>query len=319
MIFEDKILALYRGMACSRFDDTGLSYYFSAKDFEGLLDESFDFPSSLGHTLRGHLYSYGSPKEGRIVVFEHGLGGGHLSYMKEIELLCRHGYLVFAYDHTGCMASGGENTVGLAQSLADLNDCLTALKNSERFRDADISVVGHSWGGFSTLNIPKLHKVSHIVAIAGFVSVGEIVNSFLRGILRPYRRAVMALENSSNPRFSRFSATESLKNTETKALLIYSSNDGMVRPVHYKILKKALGDNKNIKFLYEKNKGHNPNYTVRAVKYLMQCMKDMTKGMREGRLKTAEARASFVASYDWNKMTEQDMTVWEEIFACLDS
>ena len=124
MIFEKQVLAAYRAMAYTRCDDTGVAYYFSAKDFPTLFAEEYDFTSSRGDLLRGFLYSYPEKNPSRLVVFDHGFGGGHLSYMKEIELLARRGYLVFAYDHTGCMRSGGESPNGMAQSLSDLNDAL---------------------------------------------------------------------------------------------------------------------------------------------------------------------------------------------------
>ena len=143
---------MYRGIAYTRCDDNGTAYYFSADDFAGLQKEPYPFRSSRGDLLQGYLYCYDHPIEGRLVVFDHGFGGGHRSYMKEIEMLCKHGFLVFAYDHTGCMESEGVNPNGMAQSLRDLNDCITALKQVARFANLDISVMGHSWGGFSSLN-----------------------------------------------------------------------------------------------------------------------------------------------------------------------
>ena len=133
MIFEKQVIGMYKAMAYTRCDDTGKAYYFSAEDFPGLRKESYPFTASAGHRLQGYVYYYDAPIPGRLVVFDHGFFGGHRSYMKEIEMLCRHGYLVFAYDHTGCMESGGENPNGMAQSLCDLNDCLCTLKADSRF------------------------------------------------------------------------------------------------------------------------------------------------------------------------------------------
>ena len=144
MLFEKQIVNTFRTSFLRRCDDMGTAHYFSAADFSGLQQEAFSFPSSCGHTLQGWFYRYETVIPGRIVVFDHGFGGGHRSYMKEIELLCRHGYLVFAYDHTGCMESGGEDIHGFSQSLRDLDDCLKALKASDRCKDLDFSVMGHS-------------------------------------------------------------------------------------------------------------------------------------------------------------------------------
>ena len=34
---------------------------------------------------------------------------------------------------------------------------------------------------------------------------------------------------------------------------------------------------------------------------------------------SAEEKAKFVASFDWNAMTKQDEAIWQEIFAHLDT
>ncbi|MBQ8209094.1 MAG: alpha/beta fold hydrolase [Clostridia bacterium] len=319
MIFEKQILDFYRSIAYTRCDDKGTAHYFSAADFDGLHRDDYEFNSSLGHKLCGNIYFYDNYNPHRLVIFDHGFGGGHRSYMKEIEMLCRHGYRVFAYDHTGCMESGGESPNGMAQSLCDLNDCINALKSDEQFRDLDFSVMGHSWGGFSCLNIAALHPdISHIVVLSGFVSVEEIVNTFFSGVLKGYRKAVMALERKSNPEFVKYNAVESLSKTDAKVLLVYSDNDKTVKKSQYDMLKSALEGKENIKFILEYNKGHNPNYTYDAVEYFGKYYADVQKKTRKKLLETDEQKKSFVASFDWNAITEQDESVWNEIFEVLD-
>ncbi len=319
MIFEKQVVNMFKGMMHTRCDDTETVFYFSAEDFPGLTKEPYSFKASAGHTLQGYVYSYDAPIPNRLIVFDHGFGGGHRAYMKEIEMLCGHGYTVLAYDHTGCMESGGETPNGFGQSLCDLNDCITTVKGDDRFAGYDISVMGHSWGAFSTLNISALHpEISHIVAMCGFVSVEEIVGTFFSGILKGYRSAIMKLEKESNPIFSEYNAVKSLSESSVKALLIYSEDDKMCRKVHYDILYSALKDKKNIDFLLVNNKGHNPNYTEDAVKYLGEFGAARAKLARKKNA-TGEEKAAFVASYDWKRMTEQDTAVWEKIFEHLDS
>ncbi len=319
MIFQEQILKIYKGMAYTRYDGDGTAYYFSSEDFPSLNKEPFAFTASAGHNLQGYFYCYDGYRNDRLVVFEHGMGGGHRSYMKEIEMLCRRGFRVFAYDHTGCMESGGENTGGMAQSLCDLNDCISALRADSRFKTVDISVMGHSWGGFSTLNITALHpEISHIVVLSGFVSVEDLINSYFGGILKYYRKAVMETECKANPTFSEFNAVKTLSKSNVKALLIYSENDKLCGKAHYDTLKAGLGSKSNIRFLLEKNKGHNPNYTKEAAQYLGEYVKAKTALLKKKNL-TDEEKARFVASYDWDAMTAQDERVWAEIFSCLDS
>ena len=317
MIFEKQVLNSFRSGFLIRCDDVGTARYFSHEDFPGLEAEAFSFPSSVGHTLQGWFYHYGNPIPGRILVFDHGFGGGHRSYMKEIELLCRHGFLVFAYDHTGCMCSGGENIRGFSQSLRDLDDCLKALKASDRCQGLDISVMGHSWGGFSTLNICALHpEVSHIVVLSGFVSVDDLVDQFFSGLLKGYRKAVKALD--PNPGYVHYDAVTSLSGTWAQVLLVYSANDKLVnKAVHFDALKTGLSHKENIRFLLEENKGHNPNYTANAVAYLGQYSADVAK--KKKTLTTQEAKKAYLDSWDWDRMTEQDERVWAEIFKTLDA
>lgn len=319
MIFEKQVVNEYKKMMFSRCDDVESVKYFSAEDFNGLRVEEYSFKASAGHTLQGYFYEYDNALSNRIIVFDHGFGGGHLAYMKEIELLCRRGFRVFSYDHTGCMKSGGESPNGLAQSLCDLNDCITMLRSDKRFSECDISVMGHSWGGFSTLNITALHHdISHIVVISGFVSVEKMVNTFFGGAMKGYRKAILALEKSVNPYFVEFDAIETLKNTTTRALLIYSDNDSLCKREHYDMLNDGLKENDNVSLMLVAGKGHNPNYTVDAVKYLGEFSAARAKLLKRRNL-TAEDKKSFVDSFDWNRMTEQDAAVWSAIFAHLES
>ena len=310
---------MYKGMMHTRCDDIETVFYFSPEDFPGLQAEPHSFKASAGHTLQGYFYQYENPVSDRLIVFDHGFGGGHRAYMTEIEKLCAHGYRVFAYDHTGCMASGGETPRGLAQSLCDLNDCISMLKAQGYFENTDVSVMGHSWGAFSTLNITALHpEISRIVAMCGFVCVEDMIGTFFTGLLKGYRKAIMKLETETNPEFVKYNAVKTLSKSSVKALLIYSADDPMCRSVHYDILKEGLEEKENIRFILCENKGHNPNYTTDAVKLLGDFGKKRA-AIAKNKKATAEEKARFVASFDWNAMTEQDDAIWQEIFAHLDN
>ena len=321
MIFEKQVIKMYKAMAYTRCDDNGTAFYFSAEDFPGLHKESYVFESSMGHKLQGYIYNYDEPQEGRLIVFDHGFGGGHRSYMKEIELLARHGYRVFAYDHTGCMESGGETPNGMSQSLHDLDDCIRAVKLDPQFAGTDISVVGHSWGGFSTLNISALHpEISKIVVMSGFVSVERLINSYFGGIMKLYRKAIMDLENKANPEYVSFDAVCSLKKSQAKALLIYSDNDQRChKDASYDVLKAELEGRPDTEFMLVSGRDHNPNYTEDAVKYLGEYLADLAAKNKKKLLETKEQKDAFLASFDWDRMTMQDETVWKTIFRFLDN
>ena len=234
-------------------------------------------------------------------------------------MLCRRGLRVFAYDHTGCMLSEGEGAGGMAQSLCDLNDAFAYIKSEERFGSCTFSVMGHSWGGFSSANIAALHpEIKHIVVLSGFLSVRRLVHSFFGGLLAPYRRAVLALEAEHNEPLLTYDATETLKAADAKILLIYSDNDALCqRRAQYEPLVLALSGKENITLRLEKGKGHNPNYTRDAVAALAVYSRAVRKMQKKKNL-TEEEKQAFVASFDWDRITAQDADVWRAIYQTLE-
>ena len=319
MLFEKQIEKIYRSNMFVRHDNASGIHYFGPEDFAGLQAHPYNFKAKAGHDLNGFFYHYDNPIPNRLVVFDHGLGNGHRAYMREIERLAKAGFLVYTYDHTGCMASGGEDTHGFAQSLNDLDQCLTALKAEPMLSVRKISVMGHSWGGFSTMNIAALHpEITHVVSMAGFISVDVMQEQSFGSFLKGYRPAMMSLERRTNPDYVDFDARNSLGNCNAKVLLIYSDNDQLVhKKVHFDRLQEVLAGKENIRFILEKNKGHNPAYTVDAVAYKDAFFKEFSKAAKKKQLSTQEQQKAFMGRYDWHRMTEQDETVWEQIIAHL--
>ena len=311
-MIKEKFEQVYKSKLFARCDDTGLVRYFSYVDFPGLQCAPYDFPSSHGHRMQGYFYNYSVYDAARLIVFEHGFGGGHRSYMKEIEMLCKAGFRVFAYDHTGCMESGGAGANGFAQSLCDLNDCLQTLKADNMVNTDDISVVGHSWGGFSALNIAALHPdVKRIVVLSGLVSIERMLRQLFPGLLKGVREHIYGVEKAANPQYAAFDGVETLQKAAVKALLIYSENDKVIqKKTQYDPLYAALKNKPNIEFLLEQNKDHNPNYTVEAVQYLRTLSTAVKKAAK---YKTDAQKQAFRDSFDWHKMTAQDPTVWQKI------
>ncbi len=318
MFLRKKLEQIYRGTLFSRHDIDGTIFYFSADDFEGLNKVPFNFKTKRTDTLKGYFYFYGEADYSRIVVFDHGLAIGHRSYMREVEMLARHGYTVYTFDHTGCTESEGEGIHGFAGSLADLDDCMTMLKNE--FPESRFSVVGHSRGGYSTLNIPALHpEIEHIVAISGFSSVSEMQGQLIPSFAKKIRAHIYSVEEQDSPDYITAVAYDSLKSTKTKVLIIHSEDDTTVSVKHYRKLESALKDMPNISFLLVNGKAHNPHYTEDAVKYKDAFFKSYKRQKKKGKLETPEQKAAFINSYDWHRMTAQDETVWQEIFSHLDS
>lgn len=320
MKISEIALNRYKKIIFSRQDDDGSVFYFSCSDFKNLKSHPYTFKSSKGYDLKGYFYYYDNFKENRIVIFEHGLGPGHKAYFKEIEMLAKHGYLVFSYDHSGCNESMGETTGGSTQSLVDLNDCLDSLKRIEQLKNYTYSIVGHSWGAAATLNIANLHDdITHLIAISGFASIKDMVKQIFPFYLIKAKKKVIELERKSNPDFVDYDGVEALKRFKGNALLIYSKDDKVVNyKYHYNRLYKNLKDRKNISFMLVDKKGHNPNYTVEAVEYKNIFFKEHKQAIKNNKLLTDSDKVEFIKQYDWDKMTTQDIKVWQKIFETLD-
>lgn len=321
MIFEKQILKIYNSTLLKRHDPDGSIFYFGKEDFPGLMAEDFSFLGEKGQRLSGHFYYRDARRTDRLVIFEHGMGCGHVAYMQEINLLTTKGYTVFTYDHTGTRCSEGEHIGGFAQSLSDLDHCIKAIRTLPEYENTPLSVVGHSWGGFSTMNITAIYpEITHAVALSGFISPKAIQEQSLAGILRFYRKAVWREELDAFPHYALFDARESLKTCKTKVLIIHSRDDAIVSfDKHFSALEAAVSDNENVTFLALDGKGHNPNYTAEAVSYKDSFFTELKVRTKEGVLNTDAEKQEFVGSFDWARMTEQDMDVWEKIFAFLES
>jgi pimeloyl-ACP methyl ester carboxylesterase len=320
MVFDKKVKELYRKNLFSRSDRAYDIRFFTSEDFPGLREIPYSFVSSKGDKLVGAFYNYKGYKKGHLVIFDHGMSqGGHRAYMREIETLCRGGYLVFSYDHTGCCDSEGASTGGFSQSLSDLDACITAMKKHPDLKGFDISVIGHSWGAYSCLNIGAYHPdVKHVIAMSGFISVRDMHKQLFPGFASFFRGCVWSLEAESNPDYAPASAVEAFKRTDAALLFIHSADDKIVKAKnHFLKLKAALHNRKNTKFLLLNGRGHNPNYTYDAVKYLGEFFADLTARRGAGALNTDKACADFIDEYDFYRMTAQDPEVWKEIFNTL--
>ena len=310
----------YRGNLFIRNDNPNGIFYFTAADFPGLQARAYDFKSQDGYDLKGWFYYYDNPVPGRLVVFDHGMGNGHRAYLREIERLAKAGFLVYSYDHTGCMASGGANTNGFAQSLKDLDACIKAIKQEPALQDRTISVMGHSWGGFSTMNIAALHpEITHVVSMSGFISVRRMLEQIMPGLLKGMRKPLYELESRTNPDYVEFDALQTLSNTTAKVLLIASSDDKVVQKSHhFDVLQRELAGRENIRFYLAEHKGHNPSYTCDAVRYKDDFFAQFQKMVKKKKLETKAQQDAFMSTFDWIRMTEQDEAVWNSIISHLE-
>ncbi|MCQ2770574.1 MAG: alpha/beta fold hydrolase, partial [Clostridia bacterium] len=234
------------------------------------------------------------------------IGPGHTAYMAEINRLCKAGYRVLTLDYTGCDKSEGENLNSINQPTKDVNELLKTVDYS-----GEIIVVGHSLGGYTTLNTLNLNsKIRKGVVISGFFSFKKEVNALFK--IPFLSKPAIKYESDKCQNYS-LDNFKYLKTTDDKILFIHSTDDKIVP---YKsasgFLKKKI-NNKNISYLVVSGKGHNPNYTVEAIKYMNNTFAEYGAKIKSNELKTFEEKVAFMSDKSALKMTIQDDDIWEKI------
>ena len=302
----------------NRYDELPYLKYFTPDNCPGLKYEPYSFISE-GNKLNGFFYHYDKYKEDIIVIFCHGIGGGHLSYMKEIDKIAQRGYYVLAYDNTGCCSSEGTGIKALSHSLTDLDYAIRSLKEKDEYKDKKIYVVGHSWGGFAASNIYNYHDVDKIVAISPFISAKQIFRGlvpnplfyFIADILMKYERA-------ANKGYADSSAINALNKVNAVGLVIHSTNDPTVKyKLNTRLLQKKC-TNKNIEFVIYDNKYHHPQYTEEAVLYFNKTFDGFDKLLKQKKLQTLEEKKEYFKDVNWDKLIEPDDSFWKKVYEFLD-
>ena len=111
---------------------------------------------------------YGEPGEA-LVVISHGLGATAETYLPQTMWFVDQGYSVFTYDATGTGASQGKTTVGLSQSVLDLDAALNCVEEDSALSGLPLLLFGHSWGGYAAAEILAYdHDVTASVSLSGY-------------------------------------------------------------------------------------------------------------------------------------------------------
>ena len=292
---------LYKKNFLIRFDKDPAIPYLSYKDYDGLNYKENHFTNSIGVRIYYFEYSYKVIKK-KTVVFCPGIGPGHTAYLPEIESLCRDGYKVITLDYMGCGASDGDTLYSINEPTRDVIDLLNHLNLKE-----DLVLVGHSLGGYTTLNVMNLCPfIKQAVVISGFVDICSEMLTFLKIPALTY--PIRDYEKEINPEFGSIDNWEYLKNTKDNILFIHSKDDPMVafKVNTQKVIKL---NNPSLEFFITDDKKHNPTYTVKAVNFMNDSINGYQKLLKQDKLKTLEERKEYFKDKPASKMTNQDLEV----------
>ena len=291
--------------------------YFTADDFDGLTAKPVEFPSNKGQILRGNLYSHpdAAPYKA-LLIFVHGMGGGHLSYTTEINTLAKNGFLVLSYDQTGTCSSDGKKLGGFTQGVLDLRAALRYAEANPDLSGYPVVLAGHSWGGYIVCQVLQFSpKVKAVAAMSAFEEEATLICSFAGsrtgipfGFLKPFFRLIQRIKfgNAANRKTS-----DILRAANVPVLLLHGSRDTMVG-FRYSAAARfsGKGETRLIKSVIYPEKYHNVYQSAESEQYLNQTFAEIAAKEKQyrGKLPPEEIKALY-GGIDYTKMTEEDPEV----------
>lgn len=311
------ILNLIFGKRC---DGNPNLKYFTADDFDELNAKPIEFKSNKGQILRGNIYTNKEIGEYKgLVVFVHGMGGGHLSYTTEINTLAKSGFIVVSYDNTGTCSSEGKNLRGFFQSVIDLNYALNFIKENKDLNKYPVSLVGHSWGAYTVCQVLQFkNDIKAVVAMSGPNNSSELICELMSNetkinfnFLKPFLTFVNLFTFGS---CGIKDTTDILKNTKAPVLLLHGASDKTVSLKNSLVSNKKILENNNIKVISYKDRFHNVYQTKESEKYLNNVFGEITElGKKYKGKELEEKTAPIYGNINYKKMTQEDEKVMNTI------
>lgn len=301
--------------------------YFTADDFEELeIARSIGVKSNKGQTLRGNIYINKNIKEYKgLIVFVHGMGGGHLSYTTEINTLARAGFMVVGYDNTGTCLSEGKNLKGFFQSVIDLDHVLKFIEKDEELNKYPIELVGHSWGAYTVCQLLQFnHNIKAVVAMSGFNSSAKVVCDAMKNetninfsFLKPFITTINFLTFGKK---AIKNTIDILKDTKVPVLLLHGDADTSVYIENSLAANKKIAkDNSNIKQIIYKERFHNIYQTKESEEYLNTTFGGISELNKKYKGKPPEEEINKIYDkIDYKRMTEEDEEVMNMIIKFLE-
>lgn len=300
-----KLEKFHKSMFDKRFmPDKRITFY--TKEEYDLTAKKYEI-SVDNEKIIGYLYSKDVKFEDKIIVFCHGMYSSKESYMQDMAYIALKGYYVFGFDYLGTNESSG-TLLGFGNSLKSLDAVIKFIKNQKELASKKIYVIGHSWGGYAAGNIVKLHPyIKGVVLLAPLTNVRSIAEATSPKSIHKFLPLFISYDNRQTGGYSKYDICESLKDYKGKVLVIQSEIDPVISAnISINRIKESLPNNDNIKYLYPKDRLHNPNYTVSAANYYMEFVKK-TKEMNE------EELTEYMKTCNFHKMGELDSEIMDEI------
>lgn len=289
--------------------------YFTANDFKGLTAKPIEFKSNKGQVLRGNIYTAENITDYKgLIIFVHGMGGGHLSYTTEINTFAQAGFKVIGYDNTGTCSSEGNSLGGFFQAVIDLNYALKYVKENLELNQYPVTLVGHSWGAYAVCQVLQFKpRIQSVVAMSGFNNVSRVLSDNVHNetkmnlsFMRPFVTIINYLTYGKG---AVKQSIDVIKESNTPVLLLQGDADKSVL-FENSIVAKCTAEMKNVQTIVFNNRCHNIYQTEASERYLNDTFKNLSNLSKQYKGKIPEEKCNEIYdNIDYEKMTEEDSKV----------
>ena len=296
--------------------------YLTHKDVDNLMAEPISFFSDKGQRLCGAIYTYqGIENPLGLVVFSHGMGGGHLSYTTIIHSLAKSGFVVLAYDNTGTMASDGEALGSFYQAVKDLRAALDFAREDSRLSKYKIILVGHSWGGYAVcqaLAFETLHVVG-VVAFSPPESFPRVICDNMRqtlGIPMTWLQPALWVASATKDGWKSCHKSSSvlLRIEHTPIMIFQGDEDKAVLFSNSPLSNPAIIKKENITAVICKGRAHNVYQTKEAEHYLGEVFSAIAMAQKQyGKQNIPPEKKSQLYNIDYKLIRQEDSGVMEAV------
>lgn len=295
--------------------------YFTKEDFDDLEAEPVSFPSDKGQVLRGAVYTCRDVKPSALVIFAHGMGGGHLSYTTDIRTIAKAGFAVLAYDNTGTMASEGSSLRSFYQAVKDLRAALAYVRDNVKLSSYKIVLAGHSWGGYTVCQALAFAE-SQVTGVVAFSppdsAAGVICDSMKQAMgipmawLHPALWAASVVRGGWDSR--RKCSSVLLKTSRVPVMILQGDADPAVLLNNSPLSDPAVKAKENITGILYEGKAHNVYQTKESEKYLSDVFAAIGEAQkRYGKKGIPEDEKARLYDIDYELIVQEDPDVMKTV------
>ena len=300
--------------------------YCDARAKRGLNRELRSFYSD-GVRLQGYYYPAPSPKG--LTVVCHGIHAGADDYLPIVEYMVDAGYSVFSFDYKGTYDSDGDSTVGMCESLVDLDHALDYIERTKEFDALPITLIGHSWGGYTAASVLPLHD--RIVACAtiaapnnGYTLIlekgeqygGQLASKGIPEIfLNVYQKFLFG-------KYTEYNAVRGINSTKIPVLIAHGDHDNVINIALQAIYahKNELRSN-NVQYYCASGvqSGHDSVWHSKASAQYQAELESKIKSVKKSKTMSYEEKAAFFGEIDHRLYSEVNEELFEKIVKMFDS